>query len=166
MKRKIIFIVWSLIIATTAQSQEVTVKSPSPDLKVEFKRCISGNDITFIDILITNTSGQSTKINCKTDIDIYDDEGNIYNNKNTTTGKYNVYIASSNTNNQPLKSMIEIPAGISHKARIIIADGFDKYATEVKLLKLNFSWDVFNTKTYGLWLIDSIELRNLPITRE
>ena len=166
MKKRILFIVCILIATLSSQAQDVKVKSPSPDLKVEFKRCISNNDMTFIDIVVTNTSKQDTKINCRNWISIYDDEGNVYNNENLIDGKYRVYIATSNTNTQPLTSTIEIPAGIGYKARIIIADGFDNYATEVKLLKVNFTWDIFGSRVYGSWSTDFIELRNLPIVRE
>lgn len=169
MKTKIIIlVVCSLIIATAFSTQaQVSVKSPSANLKVEFRRCITNSDLAFIDILITNTSKQDTKIQCWGWIEIYDDEGNVYNNKDTSDHyKQKIYI-SDNSNSRPeANETITIPAGIAYRARIILLDGFDKFATEVKLLRITFNWDVFNTKTYGNWLTDSIELRNLPIVRE
>jgi len=164
--KKIIFIaVCSLIIATSVQAQEVAVKSPSLDLKVEYKRCITTNNVAFIDVLITNTSGQDTKIRYN-GISIYDDEGNVYNNDNLPYGQHIIKLTTGNTNREPLNSIIVLPAGISYKARIAITGGFDKYATMIKLLKINFSWDVFSTKVYGQWIGGEFELRNLPIVRE
>jgi len=167
MKRKIILVLFCIVAAAVStQAQEVTVKSPSTDLKVEFKRCIANDDMAFIDILITNKSNRDTKIDCRDWITVYDDEGNVYGNKNLDIGKYNVYIATSSTDNQPLNSRIEIPAGIAYKVRIIMLGGFDKYATIVKLLKIEFAWNVFDTKISGSWVNDAIELREIPITRE
>jgi hypothetical protein len=167
MKKRIVLAVFSLIMMA-AQAQEVTVKSPSPNLKVEFKRCIANSGMAFIDILITNASKQDTKIDCRPRLGIYDDEGNVYDNYEwTPTGKYKVYIATSNTDSQPLECAgFDIPAGISYKLRIIVVDGFDKYATIVNLLKIDFNWNVFGTKSYGMWVGDTFELRNLPITWE
>ena len=168
LQMRIVLTVLTFILVLPLQAQKVTVKSPSPNLKVEFKRCVENEDMTYIDILITNKSEQNTRLSCSGagSMELYDNEGNIYKNPYSTSGKYKLYIATSNKDIQPLTSSIEIPAGIAYKAKIIVLDGFDKDATMIDLLKINFTWNVFDTKTYGSWERDSFELRNLPIVRE
>ena len=167
MKRFFLLVVCGLVLAVSVQAQGIIAKSPSPELKVEFKRCIAEEGRAFIDILITNASRRDTKIDLSRGwIDVYDDEGNVYNNNNITGDEYNVYIASSNVDSQPLASVVEIPAGIAYKARVILSGGFDKYAVAVQLLKISFTWNVFNSRTSGSWETSAIEFRNLPIIRE
>lgn len=166
MKRKILLVVCSLMLAVSVQAQNITVKSPSPELKVEFKRCIATESSAFIDLLITNASPRDTKISLNMQwINIYDDEGNVYNNSRSS-GRYNVYVASGVTDSEPVSGSTEIPAGISYKARVMLPGGFDKYATMVQLLKIEFTWNVFGTRIYGSWSTDSFEVRNFPIVRE
>ena len=168
MKQQIILTVCGFMMATTALTQ-VTVKNPSPNHNVEFRRCIQTDDNAFIDLMITNTSNEDTKIRLGA-IEIYDDEGNLY--KDTRighTGPAKVFIVTSTTDNSPLRSSeISIPERTFYRVRIMISGGFDKYAAEIKLLKLDFVWDLNTNARIRIRPSgpDQIEVRNFPIIRE
>ena len=172
MKQQIILTVCGFMMATTALTQ-VTVKNPSPNHNVEFRRCIQTDDNAFIDLMITNTSNQDTKIRLG-GIEIYDDEGNTYKDTDRSgsgwsTGPAKVFIATSTTDNSPLRSSdILIPEGTFYRVRIMISGGFDKYAAEIKLLKLDFVWDLNTNARIRIRPSgpDQIEVRNFPIIRE
>ncbi len=158
-------VVFGLILAVSAQAQGVLVKNSVPDLRVEFKRCIGREGLAFFDLLITNVSQKDITLPLHNtgQINIYDDEGNLYSNRDFQ-GQRTLYFATSNTDSQPLRFDNEIPAGISYRMRIILSGGFDKYATKIQLLKISFGWRQSGTIAPLSW--DAIEIRNIPITRE
>lgn len=157
MKQKIILAVCSFFLVASAHSQ-VTVKSSAREFKVEFKRCITNKDLTFIDFLITNLSDLDYCL-YHWEPSIYDDEGLVYQ-------KEKVYLAGDKDYKKLSPSEgIVIPSGITYRARIVVVDGFNKYATKLQLLQFKFLWKPNNIAGYlpgnGI-----IEIRNIPIVRE
>ena len=155
MKLQIILAVCGFIMATTAQEQ-VTVKSPSSNHKIEFRRCIQTDDDALIDFMITNISNVDIVYSLQ-NIQIYDDEGNVH----TDGNRKGRPLFSSTDNRLSPNVSATIPVGGFSRVRIIVSGGFDQYATKVILLKMNFGW---RENDSPFW--DSIELRNFPIIRE
>lgn len=166
MKQKLLLFICVLLAGVPAYAQ-IVGKSPIPEIKISFKRCIVEGDGAYIDVLITNTSAKSCRFAFDygdNGLSIYDDEGNVYNNAHVSQiADYKVY---PTIGDERIVGTTEIPAGISQKVRIVIANRFNEYAAGLQLVSINFSWDAFGTRDYGNYRTGKFELRDLPVIRD
>jgi len=179
-----------VIMATQAQTQAIISKEPmitevpNQYLIVLAERCIMKNNTAHIDILIVNTSSDTNAnrntfinplpwgnawIQFTPSIEIRDNQGVIYNNENLNPRNYKIYI--SPYYRDPKEKIIslfvtpvEIPMGYTQRIQITVVGGFDKSATMIERLKVNFFWNKFSPNLYEA--PGTVELRNVPIYRE
>ena len=143
----------------------VSLKGFRPNVKVELKRCVVSGSAGFIDLMITNYSGENFEPraysgmhdNSSISTLLYDDEGNVYkwydgSLRVTFGGKTG--IACEYT-----EIVAMLPNEVPVKLRIDI-DNVSEYATEFLLLQIPFR----NARTWGE--LGIVEIKHIPITRK
>ena len=85
--KKVLFLLMAMIAlgfqSVNAQDAPMSVSTGNPDVKVKVKRCVASGENVYIDLTITNMTGEDFEVyavargnGCNTVI--YDDEGNEY----------------------------------------------------------------------------------------
>lgn len=145
--KKISFFALLMLLSLGIEAQ-VKVKSPHPDIKVKFLRCIESGGTAVIEFTVNNLSNQDKELNlssCCGYSTSYDDEGNLYEDANIQISE----------RIGPAISIV-FPSNIPVKCKLHI-EKISQYATE------------FSKATLGLLLrgeYKSIEFFNIPIVRD
>ncbi len=144
---------------------QVYVSSGNPDVDIKIKRAFSSGSDVVIDFLVTSsTIWESITFGTLPANDIgvlvYDDEGNLYDNK-FTTQKYagsRIWFESDGERSYQVRN-VKIARNIPRKVRMIIQD-VDEYASSFSEMTIGYYGN--NDGRYAYKII----IKNLPITRE
>ena len=159
MKRLCYLVILAILpISVFAQSVSFT----NPDIEVKFKRCICTGTVAYIDLLMTNYSGETMTPYCG-GLDkayapdhlftrVYDDEGNEYIPNVKIGNDYHQF---------GVGFTFQLPEEVPVKVRVTVKN-VDKYATEFTLLTIGFA----NVGTNLSYDEGCLKIKKIPITRQ
>ncbi|WP_129662035.1 hypothetical protein [Bacteroides fragilis] len=143
--KKISFFALFMLLSLGIEAQ-VKVKSPHPDVKVKFLRCVEAGGSAILEFTVNNLGDKDTQFDIVGwQSKLYDDEGNVYTN------------LKAQISGRPMATAIELfPSNIPVKCKIHI-ENISQYASE--FLKCLIPINAYSSGK-------TIEFLNVPITRD
>ena len=164
--KKLSLLLVAMTIALSAYAQSITFSVPG--IEVTYRRCIGSGTSAYVDFIMTNWTGEEIQGSSLSSEAMagyenyvtvaYDDEGNVY---RPGSGISSVKIGDDIFTPSLAARPFALPVGVPVKFRVRLSN-VDEFATEFKLLKMNFR-GLDEGTDYG---VSRLEIRDIPITRQ
>lgn len=141
---------------TAPREQQMRIVTNNPNFKVKITRCAASGKTVLLELMITNVSGNDAEnVTCRRGaIEAYDEQGNVYGDRNVTIKFANQQFTDWHSWNYTL--LADVPVKLTLKI-----EGVATQAEMLSRVTIPFRHDGL-----GLKFDTPVTLRNIPISRD